>query len=94
LIPVNMHKSQRLMQAAQALYDEMCAADFDVLFDDRNLRPGVMFADQELIGIPYRIVLSERALDAGRLEYQGRSEVKSTDIAIADTIEFLRARMR
>jgi prolyl-tRNA synthetase len=94
LIPINMHKSQRLMQAAQALYDEMYAADFDVLFDDRNLRPGVMFADQELIGIPYRIVLSERALDAGRLEYQGRSEVKSTDIAIADTIEFLRARMR
>jgi prolyl-tRNA synthetase len=94
LIPINMHKSQRLMQAAQALYDEMRAADFDVLFDDRNLRPGVMFADQELIGIPYRIVLSERALDAGRLEYQGRSEVKSTDIAIADTIEFLRARMR
>jgi len=94
LIPINMHKSQRLMQAAQALYDEMRAADFDVLFDDRNLRPGVMFADQELIGIPYRIVLSERALDADRLEYQGRSEVKSTDIAIADAIEFLRARMR
>jgi prolyl-tRNA synthetase len=92
LIPINMHKSQRLADAARALYDELRAAGFEVLFDDRHLRPGVMFADQELIGIPHRIVLSERALDTGHVEYKGRTDAEPTDVALAEIIEFLRRR--
>ncbi|MEJ2479675.1 MAG: proline--tRNA ligase, partial [Acidihalobacter sp.] len=72
LAPINLHKSQRLREAAEALYAELVASGFEVLFDDREVRPGVMFADLELIGIPHRIVLGERGLDAGQAEYKGR----------------------
>jgi prolyl-tRNA synthetase len=58
------------------------------------LRPGVMFADQELIGIPHRLVLSERSLDADRAEYKGRSDAAATDVALADVAGFLRGRVR
>ncbi len=89
LIPINMHKSQRVANAARSLYDELQAAGFEVLFDNRNLRPGVMFADQELIGIPHRVVLSERALDAGQIEYKGRTDAGPTHVKLAEIIEFL-----
>jgi prolyl-tRNA synthetase len=90
LIPINMHKSRRLADAAQALYDELRAAEFEVLFDDRHLRPGVMFADQELIGIPHRLVLSERGLDAGHAEYKGRTDAGPKDVSLARIADFLR----
>ncbi|MBA2410058.1 MAG: proline--tRNA ligase [Gammaproteobacteria bacterium] len=90
LIPINMHKSGRLAAAARELYDELRAAGFDVLFDDRNLRPGVMFAEQELIGIPHRVVLSERGLAASLAEYKGRGDDKSTDIALNRLVAHLR----
>ncbi|GIX21745.1 MAG: proline--tRNA ligase [Gammaproteobacteria bacterium] len=72
LVPINMHKSQRLAEAVEALYRRLCAAGHEVLLDDRPLRPGVMFADMELIGIPHRLVLSERGLDQGLVEYKRR----------------------
>jgi prolyl-tRNA synthetase len=90
LIPINMHRSKHLAQAVQALYHKLGAADFEVLFDDRYCRPGVMFADQELIGIPHRLVLSERTLNAGYAEYKGRTDTKPTHIALDDVINFLR----
>jgi prolyl-tRNA synthetase len=92
LIPINMHKSPRLAQAAEAFYDKLRPAGFEVLFDDRNLRPGVMFADQELIGIPHRVVLSERALAARRVEYKGRTDPDAADIELDNLVHFLRDR--
>jgi prolyl-tRNA synthetase len=92
LIPVNMQKSQRLAEASGTLYDELQAHGFEVLFDDRSLRLGVMFADQELIGIPHRVVLSERGLDAGQAEYKARTDAQATNVALADLSGFLRQR--
>ena len=89
IVPMNMHKSQRLREAVDALYDELQAAGFAVLLDDRKERPGVMFADMELIGIPHRLVLGERGLDAGNLEYKGRSDTDKQEIPLAGVIDFL-----
>ncbi|NIP16750.1 MAG: proline--tRNA ligase, partial [Xanthomonadales bacterium] len=69
LLPMNMKKSQRVRAATEALYTELCAAGLEVLLDDRPVRPGVMFSDMELIGIPHRVVVGEKNLDAGLLEY-------------------------
>jgi prolyl-tRNA synthetase len=73
LLPMNMHKSQRLQGAVDQLYERLSNAGFDVLLDDRKARPGVMFADMELIGIPHRLVLSETGLDEGLIEYKNRT---------------------
>lgn len=80
IIPINAHKSIRLREAAERLYDELREAGVEVLYDDRGLRPGVMFADAELIGIPHRLVLGERGLDAGRIEYKARAAADSREI--------------
>src|SRR5699024_354249 len=72
LVSLNMDKSERAAAASQLLYDELRQLGFDVLWDDRNARPGVKFADMELIGIPHRIVISERGLNAGTFEYRAR----------------------
>ncbi len=89
IVPMNMHKSQRLRDAVDTLYNELIAAGFDVLLDDRKERPGVMFADMELIGIPHRIVIGERGLDAGTLEYKGRSDTDKQDIPLETVTRFL-----
>ncbi|SIT71244.1 prolyl-tRNA synthetase [Ectothiorhodosinus mongolicus] len=91
LCPINAQKSQRLREAADALYDELCAAGFEVLYDDRGARPGVMFADMELIGIPHRVVLGERGLDAGEAEYKGRRDSNSTQVPLTELVSFLRS---
>ena len=90
LVPIHMHKSQRLRTAVMALYDELLDAGIEVLLDDRRERPGVMFADLELIGIPHRIVYSEKGLDAGELEYKGRVDADSVNIKLGDAIDFIR----
>jgi prolyl-tRNA synthetase len=69
---MNLHKSPRVAEAAEKLYQQLQTMGVDVLFDDRNERPGVMFADAELIGIPHRLVIGERGLDAGTIEYKHR----------------------
>ncbi len=74
LIPINMHRSETVREAAEALYEELTAAGVDVLFDDRDARPGVKFADAELIGVPHRFVISERGLKNGELEYRRRTD--------------------
>ncbi len=94
LLPINAHKSQRLREAAEALYDELRAAGFDVLLDDRGVRPGVMFADMELIGIPHRLVLSERGLDNGELEYRARRDEAPTIVAREQLFDTLRRWLR
>ena len=72
--PIHMAKSEAVAEAAEALYEELLAAGVDVLFDDRPLRPGVMFADMELIGVPHRFVVSDKLLVDGKLEYKGRTD--------------------
>ncbi len=90
LVPINMHKSQRLREAAEALYQRLSGAGIEVLFDDRRERPGVMFNDMELIGIPHRLVLSDRGLDAGTAEYRGRTDEASRDVPLEGLETFLR----
>ncbi|WP_116366655.1 proline--tRNA ligase [Parahaliea mediterranea] len=78
IVPLNMQKSEAVAQCAQALYQQFRTAGVDVLMDDRNERPGVKFADMELIGIPHRIVIGDRALADGQLEYKGRRDAEPT----------------
>ncbi|SEQ23565.1 prolyl-tRNA synthetase [Ectothiorhodospira magna] len=93
LCPINAHKSQRLREAAEDLYQRLQGAGIEVLMDDRNARPGVMFADMELIGIPHRIVLGERGLDAGEVEYKGRRDAEATMVPMAALEPFLLERL-
>jgi len=90
LVPINMHKSKRLRDAVMTLYSSLLAAGIDVLLDDRRERPGVMFADMELIGIPHRIVFSEKGLDSATLEYKGRRDTDSVDIPLDDVVEYIK----
>ncbi len=94
LLPMNMHKSHRLRDAVDALYAELEAAGLEVLLDDRQVRPGVMFADYELLGIPYRIVLGERGLDAGMCELRHRRDEESEDVALDAVAGEVAARVR
>jgi prolyl-tRNA synthetase len=82
--PIHMHKSERLRAAAEELYKRLADAGIDVLFYDKNERPGVMFADLELIGVPYRLVISDRGLDKGTLEYKARTDDAAQDIPIEE----------
>ena len=84
LIPINMHKSELVENFCHTLYQELTASGVEVLFDDRNARPGQMFADHELIGIPQRIVVSERGLKEGTVEYKLRPSKDSDNIPIED----------
>ena len=81
IVPMNAHKSPCTLEAAEALYAELQAAGYDVLLDDRNERPGVKFSDLELTGIPHRIVIGEKGLDAGTFEYKGRTDSESVNIS-------------
>ncbi|PJI35833.1 proline--tRNA ligase [Acinetobacter pseudolwoffii] len=81
IVPMNAHKSPRTLEAAEALYAELTAAGYDVILDDRNERPGVKFSDLELTGIPHRIVIGEKGLDAGTFEYKGRRDAESVNIS-------------
>ena len=93
LVPINMHKSVRLREAVMAFYDELKSAGIDVILDDRKERPGVMFADMELIGIPHRFVFSEKGLDAGEIEYKARTDKDNQNIALESAIKFIKERL-
>jgi len=85
IVPMNMKRSPRVAEQAEALYQQLKKAGVEVLFDDRKERPGVMFADIELIGVPHRIVISERGIDAGTFEYKHRRSNDKEDIPIDKT---------
>jgi prolyl-tRNA synthetase len=91
LIAMNITKSERVRQEAERLYAELTAAGLDVLFDDRDARPGVKFADDELIGTPHRIVVGDKGLDRGVLEYKRRRDGTGADVPVADIVGFLRS---
>jgi prolyl-tRNA synthetase len=93
LVPLNMHKSEIVAEKTEALYTELQALGIDVLMDDRNERPGFKFADMELVGIPHRLVISDRGIKNGTLEYKGRSDSENQDIAIDDVLDFIKAKL-
>ena len=94
LLPMNMHKSQRLRQVAEDIYAKLQAIDIEVLFDDRKERPGIMFADAELIGIPHRLVIGERGLDNREIEYKGRLDEKAQTIPLDTVIDFIQDKLK
>jgi prolyl-tRNA synthetase len=94
LLPMNMHKSQRVRDYSEDLYQQLLAAGFDVIFDDRKERPGVMFSDMELMGIPHRVVVGEKGIDKGELEYRGRRDNENSFVAADSIIDFLREKVR
>jgi len=87
LLPMNAKKSHRVKEAAEKLYAELLEAGVEVIYDDRNVRPGVMFNDMELIGIPHRVVIGERGLDAGSLEYRARTDSENSEIPLEGAVE-------
>ena len=94
LLPMNMHKSERLREAAETLYSELLTAGIDVLLDDRPVRPGVMFADAELIGIPHRVVIGEKGLDSAEVEYKSRRDGTQERVPRAEVVAWLRAQLQ
>ncbi|HKD55624.1 MAG TPA: proline--tRNA ligase [Steroidobacteraceae bacterium] len=93
LVPLNLQKSVRVREVSDRLYAELSAAGIEVLYDDRDARPGVKFADAELLGIPHRLVVAERGLEAGKLEYRHRRDTASTEFPAGEALAFLRARL-
>ncbi|MEI7456937.1 MAG: proline--tRNA ligase [Nitrosomonadales bacterium] len=93
LVPIGMNKSEAVRTAAEQLYAELKASGIEVLFDDRDERPGVMFADMELIGIPHRIVIGDRGLKEGMIEYQGRRDDAALSIPLQSALEFIKSRI-
>ena len=89
IVPIGYHKSEQVSKVCNELYNDLSEAGLNVLLDDRNERPGVMFADMELIGIPHRIVIGERGLKNGFVEYKSRTQDEAQDIALSDITSHL-----
>ena len=89
IVPMNMHKSHRVQEVAERIYQELVDSGVEVLFDDRKERPGVMFADMELIGVPHSIIIGERNLDSKELEYKNRATGEKTILPIDNVVAFL-----
>jgi len=92
IIPLNAHKSEEVTSISESLYEELQLAGMDVLLDDRDKKtsPGVKFADMELIGIPHRLVVSDRGLANSQVEYKKRGNADSEDIAVSEIVNFLK----
>ncbi|WP_025901310.1 proline--tRNA ligase [Tatumella sp. UCD-D_suzukii] len=93
ILPMNMHKSFRVQELAEALYDQLRAQGIEVILDDRKERPGVMFADMELIGVPHTIVIGDRNLDNGEIEYKHRRDAEKKMIKSDEIVSYLTARI-
>ena len=93
ICPMNMHKSERLKTAAEKLYQDLLKAGVEVLFDDRKVRAGFMFSDMELIGIPHCIIISDKGLDTGYVEYKARTVGQNEDIPFAELMDFLQTKL-
>ena len=93
LLPMNMHKSYRVKEVAEKLYADLTAQGIEVIFDDRKERPGVMFADMELMGIPHTIVIGDRNLDSGVVEYKYRRSEDKSLIALDDVVSVLKEKI-
>jgi prolyl-tRNA synthetase len=93
VVPLNASKSPRVRETADQLYSDLLALGVDALLDDRDERPGVKFADSELIGIPHRVVVGERGLEAGKLEYRHRRAAAAEEFPAGDALAFLRGKL-
>lgn len=93
LCPMGYDRSEAVKSESDRLYDALQAAGVDVILDDRGERPGAMFADWELIGVPHRVVIGDRGLKEGKLEYQGRRDTAATPVALAEMLAFVRAKL-
>jgi len=93
LTPIGLGKSAQVRETAERLYGELTAAGMDVLLDDRDERPGVMFADMELIGIPHRVTIGERGLKDGQIEYKGRRDAQAEPIVLQDAVKSLKSKV-
>ena len=93
LCPMGMDRSEMVKETTEKLYAELLAAGVDVIVDDRGLRPGAMFADWELIGVPHRVVIGERGLKEGNLEYQGRRDEAASAVAVDDMVAFIKGKL-
>ena len=93
LVPIGMNKSEAVKNAVEQLYGELKAAGIEVLLDDRDERPGVMFADMELIGIPHRLVVGDRGLKESLIEYQGRRDADAQTIPLQNALEFVKSKL-
>jgi prolyl-tRNA synthetase len=93
LCPMGMDRSEMVKTEVEKLYADLQAAGVDVIVDDRGLRPGAMFADWELIGVPHRVVIGERGLKEGNLEYQGRRDAEATAVPVAGMVEFIKGKL-
>jgi prolyl-tRNA synthetase len=93
IVPIGMGKSAAVRAAAEQLHAGLVGAGIEVLLDDRDERPGVMFADMELVGIPHRIVIGERSLKEGNVEYQGRRDARAQPIPLQSAAEFVQSRL-
>jgi prolyl-tRNA synthetase len=93
LCPMGYDRSEAVKAETDKLYDALKSVGVDVIVDDRGERPGVMFADWELIGVPHRVVIGERGLKEGKLEYQGRRDAAATAVPAAEVVEFVKARL-
>jgi prolyl-tRNA synthetase len=93
LVPLNLQKSARVREISDRLYAEFTAAGIEVLYDDRDARPGVKFADAELLGIPHRLVVADRGLEAGKLEYRHRRDTVSREFPLDEALSFMRSQL-
>jgi len=93
ICPIGYDRSSEVKTAADTLHDALLAQGIDVMLDNRGERPGAMFADWELIGIPHRVVISDRGLKDGKVEYQGRRDAQATSLAADEALAFVRARV-
>ena len=93
LCPISPDRFPDVKVAADKLYSELLAAGVDVILDDRNERPGAMFADWELIGVPHRVTIGDRGLKEGQLEYQHRRDTASSKIDAAGAFDFLKEKL-
>jgi prolyl-tRNA synthetase len=90
IIPINIHRSALVKEHAEVLYEQLSALGYDVLLDDRNERPGVLFADSDLIGIPHRFVIGERSLEQNVIEYKARDKAEIIKVDLADLTAFIK----
>ena len=93
IAPVGYDRNESVREAADRLYGELRSAGVEVLLDDRGERPGVMFADLELIGIPHRITIGDRGLKEGKVEYQGRRDSAATAVPVDEIARFVRGKL-
>ncbi|MFW9622224.1 MAG: His/Gly/Thr/Pro-type tRNA ligase C-terminal domain-containing protein, partial [Macromonas sp.] len=91
--PIGMDRSEAVKAAATQLHDELAALGVDVLLDDRNERPGAMFADWELIGVPHRVTIGDKGLKDGVVEYQHRRDTAATKVPVAEVLTLLKGRL-